>query len=61
MIEYIIAVTSPARINLCWAILFLFLPTSMDNITLAMSSYWIDSLLTATLELKPSASRSGTE
>ena len=41
--------------------LFLFLPTSMDGITLAMNLYWIDSLLTATLGLKPSTSSNGIE
>jgi hypothetical protein len=33
----------------------------MDDITLVMNLYWIDSLLTATLELKPSALISGTK
>ena len=36
----------------------LFLPPSifMDDITTVMNSYWIDSVFTATLELKHSAS-----
>ena len=39
----------------CVAILLLFLSTSINDLTLVMNLYWIDSLFTATLQLKPSA------
>ena len=56
MISYIIAVKSCVQRNNLMPLVWVLDNFFMDDITLVMNIYWIDSLFTATLELKLSVS-----
>ena len=56
MMNYIIAVTSCVQRNNMMHFVLIHANFFMDDITMVMNSYWIDSLITATLGLKPSTS-----